>query len=221
MQKHSFVHTFRAKIKHGQLKKGDASTANPKKEHHHGGAVCHGILARHPLRHRHCPFCGRRCCSPANLVTISIALPPSPSLLLATLIAATVVTTAINLVVAHPAPLSSSLLATLITATVVATAIALSVARPAPSLPSPLLLPPLPAPSSSLATLIAVVIALFVASAFTCPPPLLPLCRLRWGRGGPYQSGARYCFGRHRWCRLAPTWRGCCRLSCSRHHPAC
>jgi hypothetical protein len=36
MQKHSFAHTFRAKIKHGQLKKGGASNANPKKEHHHG-----------------------------------------------------------------------------------------------------------------------------------------------------------------------------------------
>jgi hypothetical protein len=35
MQKHSFAHTFGAKIKHGQLKKG----ANPKKKHHHGGAV--------------------------------------------------------------------------------------------------------------------------------------------------------------------------------------
>jgi hypothetical protein len=41
MQKHSFAHTFRAKIKHGRLKhgrlkKGGASNANPKKEHHHG-----------------------------------------------------------------------------------------------------------------------------------------------------------------------------------------
>jgi hypothetical protein len=40
MQKHSFAHTFRAKIKQGRLQKGGASTANPKKEHHHGGAVC-------------------------------------------------------------------------------------------------------------------------------------------------------------------------------------
>jgi hypothetical protein len=40
MQKHSFAHTFHAKIKQGQLQKGGASTANPKKEHHHGGAVC-------------------------------------------------------------------------------------------------------------------------------------------------------------------------------------
>jgi hypothetical protein len=39
MQKHSFAHTFCAKIKQG-LQKGSASTANPKKEHHHGGAVC-------------------------------------------------------------------------------------------------------------------------------------------------------------------------------------
>jgi hypothetical protein len=39
MQKHSFAHTFRAKIKQGRLQKGGASTANPKKEHHHGGAV--------------------------------------------------------------------------------------------------------------------------------------------------------------------------------------
>jgi hypothetical protein len=36
MQKHSFAHTFPAKIKHGRLKKGGASNANPKKEHHHG-----------------------------------------------------------------------------------------------------------------------------------------------------------------------------------------
>jgi hypothetical protein len=46
--------------------------------------------------------------------------------------------------------------------------------------------------------LVAVVIALFVASAFTHPPPLSPSRRLGWGRGGPYQSGARYYFGRHR-----------------------
>jgi hypothetical protein len=89
MQKHSFAHTFCTKIKHGRLKKGGASTANPKKEHHHGGAVCHGILARHPRCHRHCPLCCRCRCSPANLVTVSIALPPSPSLLLATLITTT------------------------------------------------------------------------------------------------------------------------------------
>jgi hypothetical protein len=31
MQKHSFAHTFHAKIKQGQLQKGSASTANPKK----------------------------------------------------------------------------------------------------------------------------------------------------------------------------------------------
>jgi hypothetical protein len=36
MQKHSFAHTFRAKIKHGRQKIGGASNANPKKEHHHG-----------------------------------------------------------------------------------------------------------------------------------------------------------------------------------------
>jgi hypothetical protein len=36
MQKHSFAHTFCAKIKQGELKKGGASTANPKKKHHHG-----------------------------------------------------------------------------------------------------------------------------------------------------------------------------------------
>jgi hypothetical protein len=36
MQKHSFAHTFRAKIEHGRLKKGGESTTNPKKEHHHG-----------------------------------------------------------------------------------------------------------------------------------------------------------------------------------------
>jgi hypothetical protein len=40
MQKHSFAHTFYAKIKQGRLQKGSASTTNPKKEHHHGGAVC-------------------------------------------------------------------------------------------------------------------------------------------------------------------------------------
>ncbi len=146
MQKHSFAHTFRAKIKHGRLKKGGASSVNPKKEHHHRGAVCHGILASHPRRHRHCPLCRHCRCSPANLVTVSIALSSSPSLSLATLI----------------------------TATVVAAAITLIVTRPALSLPSPLLLPPSPAPSSSLATLIAVVIALFIASAFTCPPPSSP-----------------------------------------------
>jgi hypothetical protein len=39
MQKHSFAHTFCAKIKQGQLQKGGASTTNPKKEHHHGGAI--------------------------------------------------------------------------------------------------------------------------------------------------------------------------------------
>jgi hypothetical protein len=39
MQKYSFAHTFCAKIKQGQLQKGSASTTNPKKEHHHGGAV--------------------------------------------------------------------------------------------------------------------------------------------------------------------------------------
>jgi hypothetical protein len=31
MQKHSFAHTFCAKIKQGRLQKGGASTANPKK----------------------------------------------------------------------------------------------------------------------------------------------------------------------------------------------
>jgi hypothetical protein len=36
MQKHNFAHIFRAKIKHGPLEKRGASTANPKKEHHHG-----------------------------------------------------------------------------------------------------------------------------------------------------------------------------------------
>jgi hypothetical protein len=40
MQKHSFAHTFCAKIKQGQLQKGGASTANPEKEHPHGGVVC-------------------------------------------------------------------------------------------------------------------------------------------------------------------------------------
>jgi hypothetical protein len=104
MQKHSFAHTFHAKIKHGRLKKGGASTANPKKTHYHGGAVCHGILTRHPRCHRHCPLCHHRRCLPTNLVTVSIALPPSPSLSLATLIAATVVAAVITLIVACPAP---------------------------------------------------------------------------------------------------------------------
>jgi hypothetical protein len=174
MQKHIFAHTFRAKIKHGRLKIGGASTANPKKEHHRGGAVCHGILACHPCCHCHCPLSRRHRCLPPNLVTISIALPPSLFLSLATLIAATVVATAIALVVARPAPLSSLLLATLIAATVVAAAIALIVACPAPLLPSPLLLPLSPVPLSLLATLVAIVIALFVASAFTRLPPSLP-----------------------------------------------
>jgi hypothetical protein len=40
MQKHSFTHTFCARIKQGQLEKGSTSTANPKKEHHHSGAIC-------------------------------------------------------------------------------------------------------------------------------------------------------------------------------------
>jgi hypothetical protein len=47
------------------------------------------------------------------------------------------------------------------------------------------------------------VIALFVASAFTRPPPSSPLRRLGWGRGGPYPRG------------------GCCWHLCSRRHPAC
>jgi hypothetical protein len=121
------------------------------------------ILAHHPCRHRHCPLHRCCCCLPANLVTVSIALPPSPSLSLTTLIAATVIAAAITLVVACPAP----------------------------SLPLPLLLPPLPSPSSLLASLVAIGIAPFAASAFTCPPPLLPLCHLGWGRGGPYPSGAQ------------------------------
>jgi hypothetical protein len=36
----SFAHTFCTKIKQSQLQKGGASTANPKKENHHGGAIC-------------------------------------------------------------------------------------------------------------------------------------------------------------------------------------
>jgi hypothetical protein len=178
MQKHSFAHTFCAKIKHGWLKKGGASTANPKKEHHHGWAICHGILARHPCCHCHCPLCHRHHCSPANLVIVSIALPPSPSLSLATLIAATILAAAIALIVAHPAPSSASLLATLISATVIAATIALVVAGPTHFSWLPFLLPPSPVPLSLLATFVAVVIALFVASAFTHPPPLLPLRRL-------------------------------------------
>jgi hypothetical protein len=48
MQKHtlhSFAHIFCAKIKQGQLRKGGASTANPNKEHHHGGAI--HLVKRH------------------------------------------------------------------------------------------------------------------------------------------------------------------------------
>ncbi len=41
----SFTHTFHAKIKQGRLQKGGASTANPKKEHYHGEAVC--LVQRH------------------------------------------------------------------------------------------------------------------------------------------------------------------------------
>jgi hypothetical protein len=110
-----------------------------------------------------------------------------------------------------------------------------------------MLLPLLPSPSSLLTTLIAILIALFIASAFTHLLPLLPLCPLGWGRGGPYRSGAQSYFGHHRWChhhhhRLcrprdrpggagpttrgiptpsrqhAPMWQGCCWRSCSRHH---
>jgi hypothetical protein len=40
MQKHSFAHAIHAKIKQGRLQKGGTSTANPKEEHHHGGAIC-------------------------------------------------------------------------------------------------------------------------------------------------------------------------------------
>ncbi len=127
-------------------------------------------------------------------------------------------------------------------------AIALVVACPSPLSPLPLLLPPLPSPSSLLATLVAIVIALFVTSAFTCPPPLSPSRRLGWGRGGPYQSVVQSYFGRHCWCchhhhrlcrlrdrpggagptmrgiptpgrQLAPTWQGCCQRSCSRRQP--
>jgi hypothetical protein len=57
------------------------------------------------------------------------------------------------------------------------------VACPAPSLPSPSLLPPLPSPLSLLTPLVTVITALFVASAFTRPPPLLPSHCLGWGGG--------------------------------------
>jgi hypothetical protein len=40
MQKHSFAHTFCAKIKQGRRQKEGASTANTKKEHHYGGSNC-------------------------------------------------------------------------------------------------------------------------------------------------------------------------------------
>jgi hypothetical protein len=35
----SFAHTLHTKIKQSRLQKGGASTANPKKEHHHAGGV--------------------------------------------------------------------------------------------------------------------------------------------------------------------------------------
>ncbi len=44
------------------------------------------ISAHHPCCHHHCPLCCCRRCSPTTLVTIAIALLPSPSLLHATLI---------------------------------------------------------------------------------------------------------------------------------------
>jgi len=103
-------------------------------------------------------------------------------------------------------------------------------------------------PTKSLATLFAVAIALFVASAFTCPPPSSPSHCLGWWSGGPYRSSVQSYFGRHPWCchhhhrlcrprdwlggagptmrgipmpgkQLALTWRGCCQHSCSRCHP--
>jgi hypothetical protein len=45
MQKHSVAHTFPTKKKQGRLQKGGTSTANPKKEHQHGGAV--RLVKRH------------------------------------------------------------------------------------------------------------------------------------------------------------------------------
>ncbi len=89
----------------------------------------------------------------------------------------------------------------LITVLVGRGAIALVVAHPAPLLPLPLILPPSPLPLLLLAALVAISIALFVASAFTCRPFSLPSCCLGWGRGGPYQSGAQSYFGCHRRCR--------------------
>ncbi len=49
MQKHSFAHTFCAKIKQGRLQKGGASITSPKKEHHHGWAVHDYGINSHPL----------------------------------------------------------------------------------------------------------------------------------------------------------------------------
>ncbi len=46
------------------------------------------ILAHHPHCHCHCPLCCCHGCLPTTHVTIAIALPPSPSLLPATLITA-------------------------------------------------------------------------------------------------------------------------------------
>jgi hypothetical protein len=177
MQKHSFAHTFCAKTKHGRLKKGGASTANPKKN-----IPWLSCLPWHP-----CPLPLSPSPLPSSMPSPMLARQPCHHLhRLATLTLLVACHPAIALVVARPAPSSSLLLATLIAATVVATAITPVVTHPAPSSPSPSLLPPSPTPLSTLATLVAIVIALFVASVFTHLPPSSPSCHLGWGWGGPY-----------------------------------
>jgi hypothetical protein len=85
-----------------------------------------------------------------------------------------------------PLPLLSSL-----PATFVASTIALIVAHLPPLSLLPSILSPLPVPSTLLATLVAVTITLFVASAFTHPPPLLPLrCHLG-GQGEDHTNPVR------------------------------
>jgi hypothetical protein len=94
------------------------------------------ILSDHPCHHCHCPLCCCCHCSPAILVTVVIALPPSPTSSLPTLI-----TVAIPLIVACHSH---------------ATTIALVVGCLPPLLPLPFLLPPLPSPLSLLTTRVTV-----------------------------------------------------------------
>jgi hypothetical protein len=142
------------------------------------------FIARHRRCHCHHPLCRCRCRrrSPATLIAVTIALfiavaVHSPAILVTTTIALS--------------PLPSLLPTTLIAVAITLTAIALSLFancqphrccrrycrrhRPPPTMPLPSLLPQSPLASSLPATLIAVAIALFVAAAIACPPPLSPL----------------------------------------------